>query len=88
MERGRCVFAYGPRRSARICRLYSRPFGAVHLTRIHCTQQLHDVHLLDGHELSRFFPGSNGGDSAILFCFVFLYLVFVGPEAFAVRLGN
>jgi putative oxidoreductase len=24
-------------------------------------------------------PGLNGGDAAILFCFVFLYLVFAGP---------
>ena len=26
-----------------------------------------------------FFPTSNGGDGAVLFCFVFLYLVFAGP---------
>ena len=26
-----------------------------------------------------FWPGMNQGDAAILFCFVFLYLVFVGP---------
>lgn len=25
------------------------------------------------------FPTNNGGDAAILFCFVFLYLVFAGP---------
>jgi putative oxidoreductase len=25
------------------------------------------------------FPANNGGDAAILFCFVFLYLVFAGP---------
>ena len=25
------------------------------------------------------FPVNNGGDAAILYCFVFLYLVFVGP---------
>ncbi len=25
------------------------------------------------------FPSLNGGDAAILYCFVFLYLVFVGP---------
>lgn len=30
------------------------------------------------------FPLSNGGDSAILFCFVFLYLVFAGPGAWSV----
>ncbi len=27
------------------------------------------------------FPVNNGGDAAILFCFVFLYLVFAGPGA-------
>jgi putative oxidoreductase len=26
-----------------------------------------------------FFPVINGGDAAILYCFVFLYLVFAGP---------
>jgi len=31
-----------------------------------------------------FFPLVNGGDSAVLFCFVFLYLVFVGPGAWSV----
>lgn len=30
-----------------------------------------------------FFPINNGGEAAILFCFVFLYLVFAGPGAFA-----
>ena len=29
-------------------------------------------------------PISNGGESAVLFCFTFLYLVFAGPGAFAV----
>ncbi|MDL2400487.1 DoxX family protein [Rhizobium mayense] len=31
-----------------------------------------------------FFPANNGGDAAILFCFVFLYLVFSGPGLLAV----
>ncbi|MFT4149728.1 MAG: DoxX family protein [Paracoccaceae bacterium] len=31
-----------------------------------------------------FFPALNGGDAAILFCFVFLYLVFSGPGAWSV----
>jgi putative oxidoreductase len=31
-----------------------------------------------------FFPLSNGGDAAILFCFIFLYLVFAGPGAWSV----
>jgi len=26
-----------------------------------------------------FFPVNNGGDAAILYCFIFLYLVFAGP---------
>lgn len=30
-----------------------------------------------------FFPVNNGGDAAILFCFVFLYLFFAGPGSFA-----
>lgn len=29
------------------------------------------------------FPANNGGDAAILFCFVFLYLVFVGAGAWS-----
>jgi putative oxidoreductase len=31
-----------------------------------------------------FFPVNNGGDTAILFCFIFLYLVFAGPGAWNV----
>ncbi len=30
------------------------------------------------------FPALNGGDAAILFCFIFLYLVAAGPGAFSV----
>ena len=29
-------------------------------------------------------PAANGGDGAVLFCFIFLYLVFAGPGAFSV----
>jgi putative oxidoreductase len=29
-------------------------------------------------------PVANGGDGAVLFCFVFLYLIFAGPGAFSV----
>jgi putative oxidoreductase len=36
------------------------------------------------HAPRSFFPAINGGDAAVLFCFVFLYLVFVGPGAWAV----
>jgi putative oxidoreductase len=31
------------------------------------------------HAPKSFFPALNGGDAAILYCFVFLYLVFTGP---------
>jgi putative oxidoreductase len=31
-----------------------------------------------------FFPVLNGGDASILFCFVFLYLVFAGPGAYSI----
>ena len=30
-----------------------------------------------------FFPVNNRGDAAISFCFIFLYLVFAGPGAYA-----
>lgn len=35
------------------------------------------------HAPQDFFPVNNGGDAAILYCFVFLYLVFAGPGAFS-----
>lgn len=35
------------------------------------------------HAPQSFFPVSNHGDAAILFCFVFLYLTVAGPGAFA-----
>ncbi|RWM05043.1 MAG: DoxX family protein [Mesorhizobium sp.] len=35
-----------------------------------------------------FFPANNGGDAAILFCFVFLYLFFAGSGAFALDNRN
>ena len=36
------------------------------------------------HAQKSFYPAVNGGDAAILFCFVFLYLAFRGPGAFSV----
>lgn len=36
------------------------------------------------HAPSNFLPVLNGGDAAILFCFVFLYLVFAGPGSWSV----
>jgi putative oxidoreductase len=35
------------------------------------------------HAPQSFFPILNGGDPAILYCFVFLYLVFAGPGAWS-----
>ena len=32
-----------------------------------------------------FYPAQNGGDAAILFCFLFLYMAAAGPGAFAVN---
>jgi len=40
------------------------------------------------HAPGNFFPTNNGGDAAILFCFVFLYLVFAGPGAWSLDNGG
>lgn len=37
------------------------------------------------HMPASFFPQANGGDAAVLFCFVFLYLVFAGPGAWSIN---
>ena len=37
-----------------------------------------------GHAPRSFFPVLNGGDAAILYCFVFLYFVFSGPGPWSV----
>jgi putative oxidoreductase len=37
-----------------------------------------------GHAPNGFYPANNGGDAAILFCFVFLYFVFAGPGPWSV----
>ncbi|WP_114953812.1 DoxX family protein [Sphingosinicella terrae] len=37
------------------------------------------------HAPASFFPVANGGDAAILYCFLFLYLVAAGPGAFSVE---
>jgi putative oxidoreductase len=39
------------------------------------------------HAPSSPFPVANGGDAAILYCFIFLYLAAAGPGAFAARKG-
>ena len=36
------------------------------------------------HAPRSFFPALNGGDAAILFCFVFLYLAFAGPGPWSI----
>ena len=36
------------------------------------------------HALQNFFPVNNGGDAAILYCFVFLFLVFAGPGRWSI----
>jgi putative oxidoreductase len=36
------------------------------------------------HAPQNFFPVNNGGDAAILYCFVFLYFVFAGPGPWSV----
>lgn len=36
------------------------------------------------HAPQDFFPVNNGGDAAILYCFIFLYLVFAGPGAWSI----
>ncbi|MFL6862748.1 MAG: DoxX family protein [Allosphingosinicella sp.] len=42
------------------------------------------------HAPSGFYPAVNGGDAAILYCFLFLYLVAAGPGALALdnRIGR
>jgi putative oxidoreductase len=37
------------------------------------------------HAPQNLYPAANGGDAAILFCFVFLYIVAAGPGAFSVE---
>lgn len=36
------------------------------------------------HAPQNFFPVNNGGDAAILYCFVFLYLAIAGPGAWSI----
>jgi len=35
------------------------------------------------HAPKSFYPANNGGDAAILFCFIFLYMVFAGGGAYS-----
>jgi len=36
------------------------------------------------HMPKSFFPALNGGDAALLFCFIFLYIVFAGPGPWSI----
>jgi putative oxidoreductase len=38
-----------------------------------------------GHYPKAFFPAQNGGDAAILFCFLFLYLAAAGPGSLSIN---
>ena len=38
-----------------------------------------------GHFPRGFYPAMNGGDAAILLCFIFLYLAAAGPGSFAIN---
>ena len=38
-----------------------------------------------GHFPKGIYPAMNGGDAAILFCFIFLYLAAAGPGSFAIN---
>jgi putative oxidoreductase len=40
------------------------------------------------HAPQNFFPVNNGGDAAILYCFVFLYLAIAGPGAWSIDGGR
>ena len=37
-----------------------------------------------GHAPNGFFPAANGGDAAILYCFIYFYLIFAGAGAWSV----
>jgi len=47
-----------------------------------CSGQMAFAYFI-AHAPQSFWPALNGGEAAILFCFVFLYLVFAGPGAWS-----
>lgn len=47
-----------------------------------CSGQMAVAYFM-AHGSQGFWPALNGGEAAILFCFVFLYLVFAGPGAWS-----
>ena len=63
--------------------LFTRPVAFV------LAGQMADAYWM-AHAPQKPFPANNGGDAAILYCFIFLYLVFAGPGALALddRIGR
>ncbi|MBL6852702.1 MAG: DoxX family protein [Alphaproteobacteria bacterium] len=49
-----------------------------------CSGEMAAAYFLGHMARGGFFPSVNGGDAAILFCFVFLFLASAGPGAFAI----
>ena len=47
-----------------------------------CSGQMAVAYFM-AHGSQGFWPALNGGEAAILFCFIFLYLVFAGPGAWS-----
>ena len=57
--------------------LFTRPTAFV------CSGQM-AVAYFTAHLPASFWPGINGGGEAILYCFIFLYLVFAGPGPWSI----
>jgi putative oxidoreductase len=49
-----------------------------------CSGQMAFAYFI-AHFARSFYPSQNGGDAAILFCFIFLYFAAAGPGAFAIN---
>ena len=79
----RAVFADRPGRNSRTGRRPADPRRPLHPAgRLPVSGQMAVAYFM-AHAPQSLFPVLNGGDAAILFCFVFLYLVFAGPGAFS-----
>jgi len=57
--------------------LFTRPVAFI------CSGMMAAAYFI-AHAPQNFFPTLNGGDAAILFCFIFLYLVFAGGGAWSI----
>lgn len=57
--------------------LFTRPAAFI------CSGQMAFAYFI-GHASQAFYPVQNGGDAAILFCFVFLYIAAAGPGPLSV----